>query len=153
MLGFDGAEGRAGSIKEPGDRLVFDGQCPFCRAYVASLHDSDESKPATLHKIDARCNPELVEQLAAQGLDINQGIVLLKKAVRYQGAEALHLLANTHGARQGLGRLPHYVLRHRFLSFLLYPVLRTIRNIYLRLFGQAPIEKRRCAPSKRGPGQ
>ena len=117
-------------------RLIFDGQCPFCQAYVATLEDLNQNAQAGLNKVDARCAPELVEQLADKNI-INAGIVLIKGEQLYQGAEALTLLAKEHAVKGGLNGLPHYLLRHRPLSILLYPVLRTLRKLFLHLSGRS----------------
>ena len=128
-----GAEtGRAGECP----RLIFDGQCPFCQAYVATLEDQTQNAHGGLNKVDARCAPELVEQLADKNI-INAGIVLIKGEQLYQGAEALTLLAKEHAVKGGLNGLPHYLLRHRPLSILLYPVLRTLRKLFLHLSGRS----------------
>ncbi len=123
-----------------GTRLIFDGQCPFCQAYVATLEDQQPISEPGLSKVDARCAPELVAQLADKNIDINAGIVFIKGEQLYQGAEALTLLAREHAAKGGLNGLPHYLLRHRLLSLLLYPLLRTMRNLYLQLSGRPAIE-------------
>ncbi len=127
-------------VKKGDSCVVFDGQCPFCRAYVASLEGREGNNPAGLHKIDARSAPELVAQLAAQNIDINTGIVLIKDEGSYQGAEALSLLARGHATRGWFRSLHHYLLRYRLLSFVVYPVLRTIRNTYLCLVRRAAIK-------------
>lgn len=121
-------------------RLIFDGQCPFCQAYVATLEDQKPNSEPGLNKVDARCAPELVAQLADKDIDINAGIVFMKGEQLYQGAEALTLLAREHAVKGGLNGLPHYLLRHRSLSNFLYPVLRTMRNLFLRLSGRPAIK-------------
>lgn len=129
--------------------VVYDGQCPFCRAYVASLEgkvleceagSEDKAKQGGLNKVDARCSPELVEQLLAANIDINAGIALIKNEQVYQGAEALSLLAREHAAPGLMAGAHHRLLRFRLASRLLYPALRLLRNSYLRLVGLAPIE-------------
>jgi len=64
-------------IVEGDDCVIFDGQCPFCRAYVASLEGKNGINKTGLSKVDARCAPDLVAQLAGKGVDINAGIVLI----------------------------------------------------------------------------
>ncbi len=121
-------------------RLIFDGQCPFCQAYVATLEDQKPNSELGLNKVDARCAPDLVAQLADKNIDINAGIVFIKGEQLYQGAEALTLLAREHAVKGGLNGLPHYLLRHRPLSIFLYPVLRTMRSLFLQLSGRPAIE-------------
>lgn len=125
---------------EDSAKLIFDGQCPFCQAYVNTLENQKQSSKTGLNKVDARCAPELVAQLADKNIDINAGIVFIKDEQLYQGAEALTLLAREHAAKTGLNGLPHYLLRHRSLSNFLYPVLRTMRNLFLRLSGRPAIK-------------
>ena len=127
-------------IKAADDSVVFDGQCPFCRAYVASLQDNNGDNKTGLNKVDARRAPERVAQLAAKGIDVNSGIVLIKGETVIQGAEALSLLAREHGVRGYWGGLHHRLLRYRCVSRLVYPLLRTLRNTYLRLARRSPIE-------------
>jgi len=121
-------------------RLIYDGQCPFCQAYVATLEDQKQNSQARLNKVDAHCAPELIEQLADKNIDINVGIVLIKGAEFFQGAEALTILARGHAAKGRINGLLHYLLHYRLLSILIYPVLRTLRNLYLRLSGRTAIE-------------
>ena len=131
-------------------KLIFDGQCPFCQAYVATLEDQKKNTQAGLNKVDARCAPELVEQLTDKNIDINAGIVLIKGEAFFQGAEALTILARGHAAKGKINGLPHYLLRYRLLSILIYPVLRTLRNLFLRFSGRTAIElttKKDCAVS------
>jgi len=123
-----------------GSKLIFDGQCPFCQAYVASLEGRNKNSKTGLNKVDARCAPELIEQLADKNIDINVGIVLIKGAEFFQGAEALTILARGHAAKGRINGLLHYLLHYRLLSILIYPVLRTLRNLYLRLSGRTAIE-------------
>ncbi len=120
--------------------VIFDGQCPFCRAYVASLEGNNEINKTGLSKVDARCAPEVVVQLTRKGVDINAGIVLIKGGAVFQDAAALTLLAKQHAASGWLVGLHHRLLRYRFLSLAIYPLLRTLRNTYLRLVRQSTIE-------------
>ena len=129
-----------GKVNESTASVVFDGQCPFCRAYVASLESKGGNNHPWLNKVDARGAPELVGQLADKGIDINTGIVVIKGDGVLQDAEALTLLARQYGASGWLAGLHHRLLRYRFLSLAIYPILRALRNAYLRLAGQGAIE-------------
>lgn len=117
-------------------KVVYDGQCPFCRWYVDSLAGDDRA----LVKEDARCSPQLVEQLQSAAIDINQGITLLKGGQIFQGAEALTLLARHHAGSVFLKSIHHRLLYYRLVSVLLYPFLRLLRNGYLKVMGQKPID-------------
>ena len=127
-------------IVEGDDCVIFDGQCPFCRAYVASLNGKNELNKTGVSKVDARCAPELVAQLASKGVNINAGIVFIKGGAVFQDAAALTLLAKQHAAPRWLVSLHHRLLRYSFLSLAIYPILRALRNVYLRLARQSAIE-------------
>ncbi len=127
-------------LKEKAACVVFDGQCPFCRVYVASLVSKDEHEQPVLSKVDARRVPELVKQLADEGIDINTGIVVIKDGSIFQDASALTLLAKQYPTATRLAGLHHRLLRYRLFSRAIYPVLRALRNLYLRLAKQGAIE-------------
>ena len=127
-------------IVEDDTCVIFDGQCPFCRVYVASLEGKDGINKTGLSKVDGRSAPELVEQLADKGVDINTGIVLIKDGAIFQDAEALTLLAKQHSTSGWLVSLHHRLLRYSCISLTIYPILRALRNTYLRLAGQSGIE-------------
>jgi len=136
-------------IVEDDTCVIFDGQCPFCCAYVASLEGRSDINKTGLskvdarcapEKVDARCAPEVVAQLASKGVDINAGIVLIQGGAFFQDAEALTLLAKQHSASGWLVSLHHRLLRYSFLSLTIYPILLALRNTYLRLAGQNTIE-------------
>ncbi len=129
-----------GELKEKATCVVFDGQCPFCRAYVASLDSKDGQNHPELNKANARRAPELVRQLTDKGIDINTGIVVIKDSVVFQGASALTLLAKQYGTSAGVVGLHHSLLRYRFFSRAIYPVLRALRNAYLCVAKQGAIE-------------
>lgn len=127
-------------IVEGDDCVIFDGQCPFCRAYVASLNVNSDINKTRLSKVDARCAPEVVVQLASKGVDINAGIVFIKGGAVFQDAAALTLLAKQYAASGWLVSLHHRLLRYSFLSLTIYPILRALRNTYLGLAGKNAIE-------------
>jgi len=66
--------------------------------------------------------------------------VLIKGGAVFQDAEALTLLAKQYAAPGWLVGLHHRLLRYSFLSLTIYPILRALRNTYLRLAGQSAIE-------------
>jgi hypothetical protein len=86
----------------PRDFLLYDGECPVCRAYVAMarlrrLHPH-------LDVLDARTEPALVAELRRQGYEINEGMVLSLGGVVHFGAEATRTIARLGGASPSWGR-------------------------------------------------
>ena len=79
--------------------LVYDRECPACNAYckVVKIRES----VGDLRIVDARKNSEVMNEITAQGLDIDQGMVLKMGEQLYYGADAIHTLALI-GSRSGI---------------------------------------------------
>ena len=69
-----------------GNFLLYDGECPACRSYVA-IARLRQLWP-DLRILDARQEPELVTDLRAIGYEINEGFVLSLGDRIYFGPEA-----------------------------------------------------------------
>ena len=111
--------------------VVFDGECPVCTAYSCSIAADGAN---TI--VNARDGGELVEQLTAQGFDLDEGMAVIHDGKVFHGSEAIRIMA-LHGPRHGmLGRLNHVVFRSAARSRFLYPILRSGRNLLLRMLGR-----------------
>ena len=116
------------------DYLLYDGECPACSSYVAfsrlrELHPS-------LRVLDARENPDLVEDLRRRGYEINEGMVMQLDGRIFFGAEATRQIAR-HA--QGNGTLRGAVLDavgDAPWSRALYPVLNRCRRLLLLALGR-----------------
>ena len=117
--------------------LVYDRECPACNAYcqVVNIRES----VGELRIVDARENSQIMEEITAQGLDIDQGMVLKMGGQLYYGADAIHALALI-GSRSGIfNRMNYWVFKSRTASSLLYPILRFFRNLLLKILGKSKI--------------
>ncbi len=117
--------------------LVYDGQCPFCSWYVEQL-----SEHITFDALNAREDPDIVADLRAAGVDINRDIALIMDGQILKGAQALFKLSSRNvssdgcsGCMQGrwFHRLHSSLFGWRALGVTIYPVLRGLRRIYLRI--------------------
>jgi predicted DCC family thiol-disulfide oxidoreductase YuxK len=117
--------------------LLYDGECPACRSYVA-IARLRELWP-DLRILDARGEPELVSELRAKGLEINQGFVLSLGGTLYFGPEATRMIGErgrSHGGMRGgllraIGTAPW--------SRSLYPWLNRGRQLLLAALGKSLI--------------
>ena len=117
--------------------LVYDRECPACNAYcqVVNIRES----VGDLRIVDARENSQVMKEITAQGLDIDQGMVLKMGGQLYYGADAIHALALI-GSRSGIfNRMNYWMFKSRTASSLLYPVLRFFRNLLLKFLGKSKI--------------
>jgi predicted DCC family thiol-disulfide oxidoreductase YuxK len=119
--------------------LVYDGDCPFCSASAQTVRVKQAvGNLRILNAREAQGHP-LMDEIRAQALDLNQGIVVKFAGQLYHGAEALHLLAMI-GSEQGwLNRLNVRLFRNRSVVRFAYPVLKAMRGASLTLLGKTPI--------------
>lgn len=107
-------------------RIVYDGECPICSAY-AELTRLRQRHAVEL--VDARRARDLVRELRADGVDIDDGMVVLVDGEVHQGEDAAAFLE----LEGRLGLLPSTSWIRR-----LYPWIWRFRNGLLRLLGRDP---------------
>ncbi len=119
--------------------LVYDGDCPFCSAAAQTVRLKQAvGRLEIVNARDGHDHPVLAEA-AAQGLDLNDGIVVKFEGRLYHGADALHLLALLGSQRGWLNRLNVALFRNRMTVGLAYPALKGLRNLALAVRGKRPI--------------
>jgi predicted DCC family thiol-disulfide oxidoreductase YuxK len=117
--------------------LVYDGDCPFCGAYVKRLRV--ESALGPLELVDARDGGAIVDEIRARGYNLDEGMALLLGDRCYHGDECLHRLALMSTRYGWLNRVNAWLFSNRRLSRIAYPALRSGRNLSLRLLGRGRI--------------
>ena len=94
--------------------LVYDRECPACNAYcqVVRIRES----VGDLRIVDARENSEVMNEITAQGLDIDQGMVLKMGDQLYYGSDAINTLALI-GSRSGMfNRFNYWIFKSKTAS-------------------------------------
>ncbi len=119
--------------------LVYDGDCPFCRA-TAHMYRLKQAV-GSLSIINAReaFGSPLMNDIQRRGLDLNEGVVVHFGSKLYHGAEALHVLALMGSQTGWLNKLNVSMFRNRATARLYYPFLKGVRNFFLWLLGKKPI--------------
>ncbi|MEL6360829.1 MAG: DCC1-like thiol-disulfide oxidoreductase family protein [Pseudomonadota bacterium] len=117
--------------------VVYDGDCPFCSAYVRMVRLREVA--GKVHLLDAREPHPVVEDLKAQGLDFDEGMALKIGDAVYHGDECIHQLAMMSGPSGLFNRFHFWVFQSPARARILYPFLRTGRNLALRLLGKKKI--------------
>ncbi len=117
--------------------LIYDGECPFCSSYVKFVRLQESI--GQLNLVDARQGGELVDSIRKNGLDLNEGMVLKHRERLYHGSDCINILA-LMSTRSGLfNKLNAAIFRNATASRVIYPVLRAVRNVVLRLLGRKKI--------------
>ena len=117
--------------------LVYDKECPACDFYCRLLRI--RKSVGNLVLVDARDPSPLMEEITAAGLDIDQGMVLKIGDRMYYGADAIHTLS-IMGTRSGVfNRLAYWCFKSQGVSRVIYPGLRSCRNLLLKILRKTKI--------------
>lgn len=122
----------------PDQWLLYDGECPFCAAYVKMVRLRDVVGPIPL--INARDGGRELDEALATGLNLDEGMVLKFDDRLYHGQDCINRLALMTTPSGAFNRINAWVFRSPTRSRLLYPVLRTGRNTVLRLLGRRKLD-------------
>ena len=119
--------------------FVYDGECPLCAS--AAMAFQIRKAVGNLHLVDARSelNHPVLSEINTQKMDLDEGMVIKYGDKLYHGADALHLMALLGSNRGWINRFNALFFRSRFLTTWLYPVLRGIRNLLIRVRGVSRI--------------
>lgn len=118
--------------------LLYDGDCPFCSRYVRHVRLREAIGPIAM--ANAREHAALVDEVRRLGFDVDTGMVLKLDGNYYHGADCIHALALLTTPSGWFNRLNSWMFRSATASRLLYPVLRTGRNLTLRLLGRTRVQ-------------
>ena len=89
--------------------------------------------------VDARDKSEVLDEITVRGLDIDQGMVLKMGGQLYYGSDAMHALALISSRSGLLNRLNYWIFKSKSISSWLYPILRSFRNLLLKVLGKTKI--------------
>jgi predicted DCC family thiol-disulfide oxidoreductase YuxK len=117
--------------------LVYDRECPACHAYCQRV--KIKKTVGDLHTVDARKNSVVMNEITAQGLNIDQGMVLKMGGKLYYGADAMHTLATISDRSDILNRFNYRVFKSNKAASFLYPLFKSARNLLLKILGKKKI--------------
>src|SRR3546814_11746436 len=114
-------------------QIVYDGECPFCSAYVRLVRLRETIGPVEI--INAREPHPVLAEIEARGLDLNEGMVVKMNGRFYHGDECVHVLALLSSPSGVFNRAMRAIFSSRAASRALYPPLRRGRNETGRALG------------------
>ncbi len=118
--------------------LIYDGECPFCAAYVKFMRLRQSVGPVRL--IDAREGGAEVQRARADGFDLDDGMLFHYGGRDYHGADALNIMAMLSSESAWFSKLNGALFKSPRVAAVAYPVLRAGRNTALRLLGRKKID-------------
>ena len=127
-----------GSDPEPdGAVLIYDGDCPFCRRFASLVRLREAAGSVQL--INARDGGSLVNKLRAEGVDFDEGNAFLFGGRVYHGADSMVAIALLTEGGGPISKALGWIMRSPGRARALYPILRGLRNLSLKLRGAKPI--------------
>lgn len=117
--------------------VVYDKQCPACDYYCNLVRIKESVGRLVL--VDARNGGPVMDEITARGLDIDQGMVVKIGDELYYGPDAIHVLALMGTNRGFFNRVAYWSFRSRAVSRVVYPALKSCRNLLLKMLGKTKI--------------
>ena len=112
-------------------RLIYDGACIFCDAYVRLLSLREAVGPVEL--IDARSGDPRLRAYESAGYDLNEGMLFEYNGTVYFGAEAVNVLATLSAPVSAFNRINGTLLSKQLVARFFYPIFKFCRTITLKL--------------------
>jgi|ERR1700730_13212274 predicted DCC family thiol-disulfide oxidoreductase YuxK len=112
-------------------RLIYDGACIFCDAYVRLLSLREAVGPVEL--IDARSGDPRLRAYESAGFDLNEGMLFEYNGTVYFGADAINALATLSTPVSTFNRINGVLLSKRPVARVFYPIFKFCRTITLKL--------------------
>lgn len=119
---------------EPGLTVVYDGECPFCVAYVRMTRL--RAAAGRVELVNARTPHPVVDEARAAGLDLDVGMVVKAGGQLYHGDAAMTLLAGLTTPSGLFNRVTAWAFRNPARARLIYPPMVAGRNLTLRILGR-----------------
>ncbi len=117
--------------------VVYDKECPICEFYCQRI-DVSESV-GELVRVDARDDSEIMTEITALGLDIDEGMVVRVGDEFHYGADAIHELAKLGSNKGFVNNAARLGFGSRRIARLLYPLFKFLRNMLLKMLGKTRI--------------
>lgn len=127
--------------------LVYDRECPACD-YYCSLARIRESF-GRLVLVNARDGGPVMDEITAAGLDIDQGMVLMVGEELFYGSDAIHALSLISTRSGVFNRLTYALFGSKKAAAFLYPILRFMRNLLLKILRKSKVNNLAIADNDR----
>jgi predicted DCC family thiol-disulfide oxidoreductase YuxK len=118
--------------------IIYDGECVFCQNFVRLVRLREAVGRVEL--IDARSGDPRVAAYQRQGVDLNEGMLVVWNERIYHGAEAVHVLGGLSNATGWVNRFNRAIFSRRVASQFIYPLLKLGRRVTLAVRGKSLIK-------------
>lgn len=118
-------------------RIIYDGNCPFCQAYVKMVRLTEHYK---VDLIDARGGHSVISEVTLKGYDLDEGMVVEIEGQFFHGDEAMTRMALMTADSGFMRRITKWIFKSKWRSQNLYPILRSCRNLTLKILRHKKID-------------
>jgi predicted DCC family thiol-disulfide oxidoreductase YuxK len=139
METFHDVMGTDSTAESKNIRIYYDGACPFCNSYVRLLRIRTSF---SVEVIDVREYPLVARQFAAEGMNLNTGMIVEIGSARYHGAAAIQFLALIDTPRNAFNWINYHLFRYKWVAKCLYPIMQCGRWIILAVTKRGSIRDR-----------
>lgn len=119
--------------------LIYDDECPLCRNAVHAVNI--KKAVSNLVLINARDAHPLIDLAYHKGFDLDQGMLVIYNNQYFYGADAVHFLAVLDSSSRILNKIMVQLLRSHRLTKIIYPVIKSIRRLLLKIRGVEPVTR------------
>jgi predicted DCC family thiol-disulfide oxidoreductase YuxK len=113
--------------------IIYDGACPYCKAYVRLLRL--QKAVGRIELLSARANDVRLRHYWQSGHDLNAGMLVVMNDQVYSGADAMQVLACCSTGSDLFNRVHRRIFSSKRWASWLYPLLRCGRRLTLFLLG------------------
>jgi predicted DCC family thiol-disulfide oxidoreductase YuxK len=114
--------------------IVYDGDCPFCSAYVKLVRLREAI--GKVQPVNARESHPIVSFLASRGVVLDQEMALVSRGRVYSGPDCINQLALLSTRSSLFNKANAALFSSPWFARLAYPLMRCARNMTLRLMGR-----------------
>ncbi len=118
-------------------KLYYDGDCPFCKEYSQYVKLKQQFD---IELVNARDCRDAILRFKENGFDINDGFIIesLEDGLILQGADAVQKLDKTLEKTTLIDSFISVVVNSIFFKKVIYPVVKVVRVVVLKLIGLNP---------------
>jgi predicted DCC family thiol-disulfide oxidoreductase YuxK len=116
------------------NHLIYDGDCPFCSAFVRMKRLQEAAGPVRL--VNAREGGAEVARARQLGYDLDEGMLLHLDGRDYHGADCLRQVEMLSTGSGLFNRASALMFRRPAVARAVYPVMKAGRALTLRLLGR-----------------
>jgi len=115
--------------------LYYDDECPFCKEYSKYV---ELRKKFDIKIINARQSIEKIKEFKSKGIDINNGMIVEYEGEIFQGSDGIRIIDKYIDKKRTSDRLISAIIKLPGFKLLIYPLVKFIRKVVLKLLGKNP---------------